>query len=408
MVPLAVIRLGGTVTAPSASSSRWTSRTNIASIAWQIRDEMSADTSSILAIDSSRSRLEPLAAAGFDRSIRGARSIPIGQGFAGAVAQTRVPTILTEVNSSTVLNPVLISQGVQALLGVPIMAESELLGVLHVGQVSARVFTEDDAVLLTEIAKDLGSYIKHTQREDGQSAALALQRSLLPATFRVPPTLEIAVRYIPAEGELGGDWYDAFELPDQRLAIVIGDVVGHGLEAAIVMGRLRSTVRAFAMRGNDPADILTYVDEEITHFEPGKLATILLGISQPPYTDWTFSSAGHHPPSIATAGEECRSLDMTPGMLIGVNPRTQRTNTTVHLPHGSLLCFFTDGLVERRPGPSDGDRDIVGENIALLCKSLVAHEDPEAACMKALTEILGDIVTEDDVALLIAKINPPD
>lgn len=380
------------------------SRTSAVSIAAEIRDEMGADTVSILVVDSSRARLEPLASVGLHNPVRGSRPIPIGEGFAGAIAQTRVPTTLTEVNTSTVLNPVLITSGVQTLLGVPIMAESELLGVVHVGQRSARVFTEDDAVSLTEIAKHLGLYLSATRREDGQTAALELQRSLLPATFSVPPSFDIAVRYIPAEGELGGDWYDVFELPDQRVAVVIGDVVGHGLEAAIVMGRLRATLRAFALRETDPAAILTYVDEEITHFEPGKLATILLGISQPPYTDWTFTSAGHYAPIIAMPGAEGARAEISPDMLIGVNPHTVRNNTTLHVPHGSLMCFFTDGLVERRPGPADLGRDIVAENITLVGQTLIAHDDPEAACIKVLSEVASDTITEDDIALLITKI----
>ncbi|MGN6160338.1 MAG: PP2C family protein-serine/threonine phosphatase [Marmoricola sp.] len=388
-----------------ARPDRWPAHTDPFHMARDIRREMAVDSVSILTVDAARDAVNLLAIDGLDRTTRGARPIPIGQGFAGRIAQLRRPVVLHEVNDTTVLNPMLVKHGIQSLLGVPIVRESELLGVVHVGERQHHDFTEDEILHLSDIARDLAITLASSNSSDGHTAALALQRSLLPATFRVPSNVEVAARYIPAEGDLGGDWYDVFELPDRRLVVVMGDVVGHGFEAAIVMGRLRSSLRSYAMEHSDPATILRHVDEKICHFEPGILATILLGISEAPYTHWAFSSAGHPRPIIAAPGEPTHSADMPTDTLIGVASRGERHTTEIHLPQGGSLCLFTDGLVERRPGPEDGERDIIAENVDLVCKTLTDSTDPEAACIQVLGDVVGDFVTEDDIALLIAKID---
>ncbi|MGN6161367.1 MAG: PP2C family protein-serine/threonine phosphatase [Marmoricola sp.] len=383
--------------------STWPPGAGLLQILEVVRFRMQTDTATVLLMNQPRTGLEPAATVGLDRTVRRAPALRLGQGFAGRVAQLRQPVIIDEVTRDNVVNPVLLNHGVTCLLGVPITVDSELLGVLHVGRRRRELFTEEDVLRLTEIAHDVGLTLRQRFVDDSHVAALALQRSLLPASPQAPPGIEIAARYVPAEGDLGGDWYDTFELPDGRLALVMGDVVGHGFEAAIVMGRLRSALRSYALEHKDPAEILTRLDAKICHFEPGCLATVLLGISSAPYEKWSFSSAGHFPPIVAALDGSGERVDLPTDRLLGVPGPGVRRTTTIEVPEGGLICLFTDGLVERRPSPEDGHRDLVAENVELLRKAVMATEDPETACIRVLAEVVGEHVGEDDIALLVAR-----
>lgn len=396
---------GSDPSADGSSASPWSPTATLPQILEDVREQMASGTASVLLVDATRSRLETAAMVGLDRTTRGARSIPIGQGFAGRVAQTRRPVFIDAVSPANVINPILLNHGVRSLVGVPITVGSEFLGVLHVGKFETHGFDDDDALRLTEIAKDLGLVLQRRFIDEAHVAALALQRSLLPTAFRVPDGIDIAARYIPADGDLGGDWYDAFQLPDGRLALVIGDVVGHGLESAVIMGRLRSSLRSYALEHDDPAEVLRHLDQKICHFEPDRLATVLLGFAAEPYTDWVFSSAGHFPPIVADAGLPSAPAELPIDPLLGVLPNTRRRSTAITVPLGGLLCMFTDGLVERRPAPHEQGLDLVADNIEVLCKSLDATEDPESACIHVLNDVVGEHVAEDDIAVMVARLD---
>src|SRR5205807_2561728 len=179
---------------------------------------------------------------------------------------------------------------------------------------------------------------------------VALQRSLLPAR---PPMIEgfdVAARYIPGtEVGVGGDWYDLFALPSGHVGMVIGDVAGNGLRAAVVMGRIRSALRAYALETADPADVLTRLDRKIQIFEPGAMATVAYAVIDPHRTTVTVSLAGHLPPVLLDPSGGPRLLDARPDLPLGVYPGAPRRTTTVELPEALLL--YTDGLVERRDEP---------------------------------------------------------
>lgn len=385
---------------------RWLQTASLAEILRDVRREMGSDTATVLLMDRARAVLEPAATVGLGQATRGAPPVPLGRGFAGRVAQLRRPVVIEDVHPGDVINQILIIGGVKSLVGVPITVGSELLGVLHVGRFHTHTCTDEEIVQLTDLANDLGVALKRRFIDDSHIAALALQRSLLPTTLQVVPDgMEIAVRYVPAEGDLGGDWYDAFRLPGGRMALVMGDVVGHGFEAAIIMGRLRSALRAYALEHRDPAEILTLLDQKICHFEPDCLATVILGIAEEPYGEWAISSAGHFAPMLAVSGQEAGPVSLPIDRLLGVRGPALRRTTRVDLPIDGLLCMFTDGLVERRPGVggSDSEHDLVQEHLDLLAKSLSAGDDAESACVHILLDVLGDHVAEDDVALLVAR-----
>jgi phosphoserine phosphatase RsbU/P len=375
----------------------------LADILARIHAGMRADTATVLLLDDTRTVLTPAATIGLDRTLRGALAVPVGQGFAGKVAQSRQPVVIGEVSRSTVLNPVLIDHGVRSLLGVPIIDGSELLGVVHVGFLRHHDFDGAEQLQLTGYAQELGEVLRLRFSDTDHTTALTLQRSLLPARPRAPRGLALAARYVPADGDLGGDWYDVFELPDGRLGLVMGDVAGHGLGAAIVMGRLRSALRSYALEHADPAEVLRRLDRKICHFEPDALATVLFGVSEAPYERWTFSCAGHPAPLLGLPGRPAVPVQLDIDPLLGMDPEANRHATDVVLPAGGQLCLYTDGLVERRPGPEDADRDIVADNVRRLGEALASAADPETACIKALTEVVGQDTTDDDVAVLIAR-----
>ena len=182
---------------------------------------------------------------------------------------------------------------------------------------------------------------------------------------------QMAARYVPGEGVVGGDWYDVFTLPSGELCVVIGDVTGSGLPAAVIMGRMRSALRAYALESDDPATVLARLDRKMQHFEPGALATAAYAMIDPGLGRMRICSAGHYPPVIASPGQPAELADVPPGVLIGAVPEPERRVATIGISPGTLVCFYTDGLIERRGHPID-------HGLALLCQTVTA-QPPDAA-----------------------------
>lgn len=367
-----------------------------------VRDVMGTDTATLLLLDESGSVLRPTASSGMGRRWRGAPHVRVGTGFAGRVAERGEPVMVNEVNELSVLNPFLREAGVKRLLGVPVPGPAGTLGVLHVGSFSPGSFTGSDAERLSRMAAEIGGQLSESTVGAGHLAALALQRSLLPAAPPLIEGLDIAVRYLPADGDLGGDWYDIFELPGGRVAIVMGDVEGHGLRSAVVMGRLRSALRAYALDHADPSEVLHRLDRKLCYFETDIRATVLYAVTEPPFDHVTVCSAGHPVPLFAAGGaDQAEVTRVIPDLLLGVDPEFTRHNDKVSLPPGSALAFFTDGLVERRG--TDGVMDPYGAQLELLVHSFTAGPDAEAVCSRMIAAGLGDDVVDDDVALVVLR-----
>ncbi|HZA17271.1 MAG TPA: GAF domain-containing protein, partial [Pseudonocardiaceae bacterium] len=211
----------------------------------RVRELLAVDTAAVLLLDSSGQQLVVTAARGIEAAVRQGVHVPVGKGFAGRIAAEKQPVIIEKVDHTNVLNPILRERGLYSLLGVPLLISGTVTGVLHVGTLTPRRFTDNDVKLLQIVADRVAFATQSRRAEVERTAAAVLQRSLLPAQLPVVPGLELAARYVPAEsGGVGGDWYDVFTLPSGWLCLVIGDVVGRGLGAADVMGRLRSALRA--------------------------------------------------------------------------------------------------------------------------------------------------------------------
>ena len=368
-----------------------------------VRTLMGSDTATLLLLDDTSDVLEPAASAGLGRRWRGAPHVRVGAGFAGRVAEARRPVFVNEVNEVSVLNPILREAGVQRLLGVPVFGRGRLLGVLHVGSFEARSFTGSDAERLEERAAEIGHRLSERSEDDAHLAAMILQRSLLPAAPPAVEGIDVAVRYLPAEGDLGGDWYDVFTLPSGKTGIVMGDVEGHGLRSAIVMGRLRSALRAYALDHDDPAEVLQRLDRKLCHFEAEISATVLYAVTEPPFDQVVICNAGHPAPLIAHEGQEVADVaDISPGLLLGLDPEEPRQSEKIAVEPGTALAFYTDGLVERRTG-TDGRPDQYGERLESVRRAFSSGHNAETVCSRIIAVGLGDDSVEDDVALVVMR-----
>jgi phosphoserine phosphatase RsbU/P len=381
-----------------AALSRLDDHDLLAELLERTRDILEADTAAVLLMDFSSGELIATAAAGLEEEVRQGVRIPVGRGFAGRIAAEHQPVILDHVDHRTVLNPILLAKGIRALMGVPLVAGGKVIGVLHVGSLTDREFTSEDVELLQLAADRAATAVHSLTMRDDRVAAAALQRSLLPSALPVTPGAQMAIRYVPGEGAVGGDWYDVFTLPSGQLCIVIGDVTGSGLPAAVIMGRMRSALRAYALETADPAEVLARLDRKMQHFEPGALATVLYAVFEPGLDRVHICSAGHYPPVIAAPGRPAALADIPAGLLIGAVPGAQRRVGTLDVAPGTLMCFYTDGLIERRDRP-------IEDGLARLCQ-VVTAEPPDAACATVMGALVGSEPVHDDIALLMFRRQP--
>ena len=359
----------------------------------RIRDQLRVDTATVLLLDQYGQELVATASLGLEEEVTQGLRLPVGLGFAGKVASTRAPVQLDNVDRSKVLNPLLIERGVRSVLGVPMIAAGHLLGVLHVGTLQPRHFTEDEVGLLQLAAERVALATQTRLTQLDRATTVALQRSLLPARHITIPGLEVAARYVPGAREgVGGDWYDVFALPSGHVGVVIGDVAGHGLRAAVVMGRIRSALRAYALESDDPADVLCRLDRKISIFEPGAMATALYAVIAPDLGSMTVSVAGHPPLVFAVPGEESRVLSIDPDLPLGVRAESPRRKTTTPLSAGEVILLYTDGLIERRGTP-------LTDSLELLRQVVVAGP-AEAVCVRVMSAMIGGEPAVDDVAVL--------
>lgn len=367
----------------------------------RVRETLGADTAAVLRLSASGGELIATVARGLEEEVRQDARIPVGKGFAGRIAAERRPIVIEDVDHASVLNPVLREKGIRSLLGVPLMTDGDVLGVLHVGMLTHHRFTADDVDLLQLVGDRVALALRSREAADDRLAGRVLQRSLVPERLPALPGLELASRYVPAEDQgVGGDWYDLFTVPSGHVCVVVGDVVGRGLRAAVLMGRLRSTTRAYALDIIDPAVLLDRVDRKLQHFEAGQMATALVAVVDPSLEELHVSLAGHPAPVMARPGEPAAFLDLPIDPPLGAGPRRDRHTTSLELPPGALLCFFTDGLVERRDVSLD-------ERLAML-RDAVTADAPSDVCRTVMGRLVGPDRIADDMALLALRRQSPD
>jgi putative methionine-R-sulfoxide reductase with GAF domain len=362
----------------------------------RVKELLDVDTAAVLLLDRSTQELVSTAALGFEEDVHRGFRLPVGAGFAGRVAAERRPIQVEHVADVQIVSPILQRMGLESLLGVPLLVGGELMGVLHVGTLTTRRFSEDDVRLLLMVADRIALATRARMTGIDRAAAVALQRSLLPGRLPRLPGLEMAARYVPGhEAGLGGDWYDVFTLPSGWHGVVVGDVAGRGLHAAVVMGRLRSALRAYALECDNPAEVLARLDGKAQHFEPGMMATALYAMIEPSCERMHISVAGHPAPALAAGSPPAVILDLPPDLPLGTGVTWPRRTTVVDLPAGGVLLFYTDGLIERRG-------QTLNAGLRLLCETVVPGS-PDDICGDVMAKLIGTESPPDDVAVLAVR-----
>ena len=302
--------------------------------------------------------------------------------------------------------------GVHSVLLAPMEARGNTLGLISfLRNLSPEPFAEEDLLLAEEISAHAAVCLDNARRYAREHAtAEALQRSLLPLGLPAHSAIEVASRYLPAGSPagVGGDWFDAVPLSGARVALVIGDVVGHGIQASVAMARLRTAMRTLADIDLPPEELLTHLDDVVipltdegggadidARFASGMAATCLYAVYDPASCRCTFARAGHPLPVVKRPGGTADILNLPAGPPLGLGGLPFEA-AEVELPEGSLLALYTDGLVQARGGDPDAGVAALRRVLSRPVQSL------EAACDAILAELVPE-PPDDDVALLLVR-----
>ncbi|MCF6526144.1 SpoIIE family protein phosphatase/ATP-binding protein [Streptomyces sp. JJ36] len=298
--------------------------------------------------------------------------------------------------------------GIHSLVTVPLLARGVVLGMANFWRADREEpFEEEDLSFAEELAARAAVAIDNARRFTREhTMSVTLQRSLLPRILPRPSALEVAYRYLPAQAGVGGDWFDVIPLPGARVALVVGDVVGHGLHAAATMGRLRTAVHNFSSLDLPPDELLGHLDELVDRIDQDEAergeaegitgATCLYAIYDPVGGRCSVARAGHLAPALVRPDGLVHYLDVPafPPLGLGSLPFE---STDVHLPEGSRLVLYTDGLVEHRERDLDTGLDLLRDTLAED-----PHASPEAIC-RTVFDTMVPAHRRDDIALLVAR-----
>ncbi|NUP44026.1 MAG: SpoIIE family protein phosphatase, partial [Streptomyces sp.] len=304
-----------------------------------------------------------------------------------------------------------LAAGVHSLITVPLRARGTTLGVVSFYRSERPApFEDDDLSLAQELVLRAATCIDNARRYTREhNTALALQRSLLPKGRPEQSAVEVACRYLPAQAGVGGDWFDVIPLSGARVALVVGDVVGHGLHAAATMGRLRTAVHNFCSLDLPPDDLLTHLDDLVGRLDRGEGwavesaqadsgivgATCLYAVYDPVSRRCTLTRAGHPLPAVVAPDGTVEFVDLPPGQPLGLGGMPFET-VELELAEGSQLVLYTDGLIEDRLRDMDSGMDRLRGVLGVLGRS------PEDTCEAVLDALLPERPS-DDVALLVAR-----
>jgi Stage II sporulation protein E (SpoIIE)/GAF domain len=335
------------------------------------------------------------------------RGTPLSHSFCRHVVASREPLVIEDARADPRVagNPAIADLGVVAYAGWPLVtATGEALGSLCAIDTAPRRWTADDLDVLRDLA---GVALDAIEARVAARVALAaldreaaisetLQASLLPERLPLVPGVDLGARYLPAENLIGGDWYDVFRLPEDRVGFVVGDVVGHGIEAAATAARLRSALRGFALEDERPGHVLGRLGD-LAHGEPlAAWGSVVYGVLHLHRRELCWARAGHPPPVFRAAGE-VRYLDDPAGPLLTILPPGSRYDEVVTpLPRGGTLLLYSDGLVERR-----GTQ--IEERVAALEAAVAAAPAGSDALCGHVLDRMGT-TAEDDVALLAMRV----
>ena len=366
----------------------------------RVTEILRVDTAAILLVEDDGRTLAARAAKGLEEEVERGFRLPIGRGFAGRIAATRQPVVIHDLDRSPVevVNPLLREKGIRSLLGIPLVVEGGLIGVLHVGSLTPREFRDRDTDLLQLVGDRVALAIERSRLAVQHRIARTLQRSLLPRALPRRPGLRLAARYLPAtrESVVGGDFYDMIELGPRLLGLAIGDVAGHGMAAATFMGQLRSALRAYAFDVQDPGEVLTKLGR-FADRERSPMATMVYATLNLETWQLEFARAGHPYPLLIGSDGSSSYLTRVNGPPLGAGIRGAYESSRIRLEPGATLLLYTDGLIERR-----GERLSQGE-AALAEAAASAPDNPELACGAIIAKLTEGDEIADDVAMLVVQ-----
>jgi serine phosphatase RsbU (regulator of sigma subunit) len=293
--------------------------------------------------------------------------------------------------------------GAHSVMALPLVARGAIMGMAVLYRLAGSgPFTPADLALARDLVARAALSIdnaRHYTRE--RTTAVELQAGLLPRAIPEVPGLELACRYVPAQtaAQVGGDWFDVIPLPRGRCALTVGDVTGHDIRAAAVMGQLRTATHTLATFDLTPAEILTRLDQitaELTDEETS--ATCIYAVHDPATADWDIARAGHPLPALARPGRAAVFPDLPPGLPLGtgVGGGGQYQATRLHVPRHSTLVLYTDGLIES-PGAD------ISTGMARLADAVTTTStQPVSQACDALLATLAPHPA-DDIAILMAR-----
>ncbi|MGW3465638.1 SpoIIE family protein phosphatase, partial [Streptomyces olivaceoviridis] len=303
--------------------------------------------------------------------------------------------------------------GMHSLMIVPLQARGAMLGIaVFVRSENPVPFSAADLALAEELAARAALVIDNALRYTrGRTAALAVQRDLMPHRLSGGDTVEVATRYLPADthGGVSGDWFDVIQRSDARVALVVGDVVGHGIHAAVAMGRLRATTRALSKLALPPEEVLRLMDElaldaardhcdDGPSIPPAFQATCFYGVYDPGSRRCSMSSAGHPPPAIISPDGSVDFAEVPPGAPIGVGLGSYES-IEVELPDSTVVGLYSDGLIE-----TDHDVDRGLQRLRAALAGPVSGLDE--LCASVIDTLVPDGPVDDDITLLLARTHP--
>jgi serine phosphatase RsbU (regulator of sigma subunit) len=284
----------------------------------------------------------------------------------------------------------------------PLTVSRGTFGCLALGYERPRAFTPDERAELTSLAGIIAQALERARLHDANvRAARGLQEGLLPRRLPRVPGLEAAARYLPATRTLdvGGDFYDLIDFGTRGVSAVIGDVQGHGVQAAALMGQIRTTMNNYARMGGTPEEILARTNQLLLELDSPMFCSCLYAHIDVSGHRVTLDSAGHPPPIVRLLAQRADVVELPPGLLLGVDENARFATVEVPLPPGALLALYTDGLVER-PGTD------MGSSIDALADRLTRTAD-------TTLDTLADTIvreaqktgprTTDDIALLLVR-----
>jgi GAF domain-containing protein/anti-sigma regulatory factor (Ser/Thr protein kinase)/PAS domain-containing protein len=363
----------------------------------QVRDILGTDRAAILLLDDEAGVLRPRAMVGLDEEASDVVRVPLGAGIAGRIAATGEPRIVDDLSETDVHSDYLKSRG-GSLVGVPLTVRGRVLGVLHVSAVRKSAFTESDLELL-ELAAERAAlaFERMLVYEREHEIAVTLQQSVLPGRLPQIDRLDVAVRYLPGRNELevGGDWYDVIELGQNRVGVVVGDVVGKGVIAAAAMAQLRNALRVYALDGLKPSSVLSRLGE-LARTVGTPFATVLYMVIDYERGVCRYASAGHPPALHLRPGWPAVFLEGGRSTPIGIGLDARARQAAVDLEAGDLLLLYTDGLVETRSMT-------LQEGMDRLCEAVESGGLELDRLLDHVGEQLAVDTRQDDVALVALR-----